>query len=124
MRKRREIVDMYRDGLEGIPGIRLPAEIPGNRHSWFVFAIRVEARIRNKLIEKLNAQGIQSKAYFDPCIHLQPFYRKEFGYKPGSFPIAEKISSEVIILPFYTKLTEAQVDFVCLTLKKLMRSLG
>jgi len=124
LKKRQAAAEYYKRKLSGIPGIKLPKTVPGNTHSWFVFPIRVSENIRDKLIESLKDKGIQTKAYFYPPIHLQPFYRKMFGFKEGDFPIAEKLSKTTLILPFYTDITEKEITEVASILKKLMVELN
>ena len=115
--KRRDKALRYMDLLQGIQGVRIPKgwELPS--HSWFVFAIRVDEAIRDGLLETLNENGVQSKAYFSPCIHLQEFYMRDFGYKEGMYPVAEKLSKETIILPFFTSISEEQMAYVVGELK-------
>jgi perosamine synthetase len=48
-----------------------------------------------------------------PCLHLFPFYRERFGYREGQFPIAERAAARNLALPFFTSITEAQVERVC-----------
>ena len=72
-------------------------------------------------LQKLIEKGVQSKAYFFPCIHLQPFYRKQFNYWEGSYPIAEKLSRETFILPLYIELTIKEINQVK---QALQESLG
>ena len=71
---------------------------------------------------KLKEAGIGCNNYFTP-IHLQPFYRKMFGYKKGDFPVTEKVSERTIALPFYNNLKEEQIDYVCESLKEIIHSL-
>lgn len=110
--KRRERALRYIELLKDVEGLRIPKgwELPS--HSWFVFAIRVDASIRDRVLEYLNENGVQSKAYFSPCIHLQEFYMRDFGYKEGMFPVAEKLSKETIILPFFTTISEEEIQYV------------
>ena len=112
LRLRREKALLYNEALKDVPGIRLPKGWESEDHSWFVFAVRVEAKYRDEIIRLLNEQGVESKAYFYPCIHLQDFYMKDFGFKEGMFPIAEKLSKETLILPFFTSITEAEILYV------------
>ena len=72
---------------------------------------------RNKIIKYLNEQGVQCKPYFTP-IHLQPFYRKIFGYKEGDFPVTEDVVGRTIALPFFNNLKEEQIDYVVEQLKE------
>ncbi|MBC7347701.1 MAG: DegT/DnrJ/EryC1/StrS family aminotransferase [Clostridia bacterium] len=49
--------------------------------------------------------------------HLQPFYREQFGYSEGDFPVAEDVCRRSIGLPFFNSITEEQIDYVVTTLK-------
>jgi perosamine synthetase len=74
---------------------------------------------RDRAISSLAEHGIASKAYL-PCIHLQPFYRERFGFRGGEFPIAERVAARSLALPFFTRMTEEQVDRVCEALQALV----
>jgi perosamine synthetase len=97
--------------------IVLPCENRGDeRRSWFVFVIQLpEGTDRDAVIKSLASNGIASKAYL-PCIHLLPPYRERFGYTGGEFPIAERVSERSLALPFFTSMTESQVEQVCTAL--------
>jgi perosamine synthetase len=97
--------------------IILPCENRGDeRRSWFVFVIQLpEGTDRDAVIKSLASNGIASKAYL-PCIHLLPPYRERFGYTGGEFPIAERVSERSLALPFFTSMTESQVEQVCTAL--------
>lgn len=123
IKKRRALAKLYIEQLNDIDGITLPKIKEGNEHSWFVFPIIVNERARNELISKLNSIGVQSKAYFDPCIHLQPFYREKYGYNEGDFPVAEKLSKTIVILPFYEQMKEEHIHIVVNSLKTALRRL-
>jgi perosamine synthetase len=47
---------------------------------------------------------------------------KQFGFKPGDFPITEYISARTLALPFFTRMTETQVDLVCQTLERVLEN--
>lgn len=120
---REEKARKYSDLLSGIDEVRLPQVLDQVRHSWFVFSIRVSAHWRDEIIAGLNDAGIQSKAYFYPSIHMQPFYQETFGYKEGDFPVAELLSNEMIILPFYTSISDEDLVFVADTLKTIIKKI-
>lgn len=121
LRLRREKALLYMKHLSGVPDIRIPKGWDAASHSWFVFAIRIPAEIRDNVLEALNQAGVQSKAYFYPCIHLQDFYR-DMGFREGMFPNAERLSRETIILPFFTSISEEQIQYVCETLRQIMKT--
>jgi perosamine synthetase len=88
--------------------------------SWFVYVIRLADQLtrvdRDWLIGWLADHGIQSRPYFTP-IHLQPFYVRAFGYRPGDFPVTEFVSARTIALPFFTMITSKQQEYVIASLK-------
>ena len=74
---------------------------------------------RESVIGALRERGIASKAYL-PCIHLQPFYRERFGFRGGEFPVAERVAARSLALPFFTAMTEEQVEGVCAALLEFL----
>jgi perosamine synthetase len=97
--------------------IVLPCENNGDeRRGWFVFVVQLPAGTdRYAVIAALGERDIASRAYL-PCIHLLPHYRERFGFQGGEFPVAERISERSLALPFFTSMTESQVDRVCTAL--------
>ena len=119
LEKRAKVAGMYGEKLAEVEEVEVPfiADYV-SRMSWFVYVVRLERGIdRNKVIKYLNEEGVQCKPYFTP-IHLQPFYRKMFGYKEGSFPITEDVTGRTIALPFFNNLQEEQIDYVVEKLKE------
>jgi len=68
------------------------------------------------LIEQLEARGIPSRVYFTP-IHLEPYYRERFGFRPGDFPVAERVAASILALPFHTNLSDTEMDEVVAALQ-------
>jgi perosamine synthetase len=97
--------------------IVLPCENDGDeRRGWFVFVVQLPDGVdREATITSLANQGIESKAYL-PAIHLLPPYRERYGFVGGEFPVAERVSERSVALPFFTSMTESQVDRVCTAL--------
>jgi len=117
--KRSKVARMYGEKLAEVEEVQVPYIAPYvSRMSWFVYVIRLKWGIdRNRVIKYLNKEGVQCKPYFTP-IHLQPFYRKMFGYKEGDFPITEDVTNRTIALPFFNNLKEEQIDYVVEKLKE------
>ena len=112
--RRERVARWYGDRLLAQWDVQLPYVAPETtRMSWFVYVIRLDERIdRAALMAGLGADGIPTRPYFVP-IHHQPFYRDRFGYRPGDFPVTDRIAPTTLALPFFTDMTEAQVDYVC-----------
>ena len=100
-----------------VPEVITPAPAaPGTEISWFVYVVRLRDEFsladRDSVVQSLRQHGIACNTYFSP-IHLQPFYRELFGYRPGDFPIAEHIAERTIALPFFNRLTDQQIETAC-----------
>ena len=119
VKKRAKVAEMYGEKLAEVKGVQVPYITPYvSKMSWFVYVIRLDGGIdRNGVIKYLNEEGVQCKPYFTP-IHLQPFYKKMFGYKEGDFPVTEDVTERVIALPFFNNLEEDQIDYVVEKLKE------
>ncbi len=121
--KRQRVSDMYFQRLLGNSEVVLPTTLADTTQSWFVFVLRLATTYtrdeRDRIIAGMRRHEVGAADYF-PCIHLQPFYRERFGFKPGDFPIAESVSQRTIAVPFYNDLTEREVDFVVQTLELML----
>jgi len=126
LKKREKVARWYVERLSKNETIVLPQIIPGRKISWFVFVIRLQDDFteadRQQVLEKLLEQRIGCNCYFSP-IHLQPFYQSMFGYQKGDFPITEKVAERTIALPFFSNMSEAQVDCVCDRLTKILEKM-
>jgi dTDP-4-amino-4,6-dideoxygalactose transaminase len=86
-----------------------PCTAKGNVHVFNQFTIRVKQR--DELRAYLKDKGIGTEIYYPVPMHLQACYR-DLGYQKGSFPISEHAAEEVLSLPIYAELTEAQLTYV------------
>jgi perosamine synthetase len=121
---RREVACLYIEKLMEFPDLILPDLKNGIDQSWFVFVVRLSdpygAKERDRVITGMRRHEVGCSNYFPP-IHLQPFYRQKFGFKPGDFPITESIAARTIALPFFTRLEATQVELVALTLQVMLQ---
>ena len=124
---RENVAALYRERLTQLAAVPAGEEEPHDvvlpcenkadeRRGWFVFVVQLpEGADRRAVISTLAERDIASKAYL-PCIHLLPPYRERFGFRGGEFPVAERVSERSLALPFFTSMTEGQVDRVCTAL--------
>ena len=122
---REGVATRYGEMLRDNSDLILPnMEFEGGRISWFVYVVLLKADFRRAqrdwVIEQLKAEGIGCGRYFAP-IHLQPLYKRLFGYIEGDFPIAEDVADRAIALPFFNRLTETQQWEVCSRLTNVVR---
>lgn len=116
---RRRLWKYYADNLKKIDGVSFPKEVPNSKHAYNMFVIWVNQGKRNELRRKLEDVGVQTSVHFNP-IHLEPYYRKSFGFKPGDFPVAEKLGFSTITLPLYPSLTKKEQDYIIEKIKKII----
>jgi len=116
--QRQAVAARYSEMLRHVPGVTVKRPLASTtRMSWFVFVIHLDPRIdRDRVIAQLEARGIPSRVYFTP-IHLEPYYRKRFGFRPGDFPVAERVAASILALPFHTNLSDAEMDEVVAALQ-------
>jgi perosamine synthetase len=114
LQRRAQVAAWYSERLQNVAGVEVPYVAPEtSRMSWFVYVIRLSPGIdRNKVLAKLEADGVPSRPYFVP-IHLQPYYRDTFGFGEGDFPVTEAVAGTTLAIPFFSDMFEAQVEYVC-----------
>jgi dTDP-4-amino-4,6-dideoxygalactose transaminase len=106
--QRRSVAASYLDALAGLP-IVLP-KVPEWAHPvWHLFVIRHPDR--DGLRQRLAKLGVETHVHYPIPPHRQPAY-VELGYAPGDLPIAEAIHGEVLSLPIWPGMSEAQVERV------------
>ncbi len=105
---RRRVAARYDAELRAA-GVETPVEMPYSRHVYHVYAIRV--RDREATQKALLDAGVQTGIHYPIPVHLQPAWA-ELGHKPGDFPHAERAAAEVLSLPMFCELTDAQIDQV------------
>ena len=115
--QRARVAAAYGERLGEVEGLELPCPDEGSeRRSWFVYVVQLpEGADRDAVIASLREAGVESKAYL-PCIHLLPFYRERFGFSGGEFPVAERAAKRSLALPFFTTMSDDEVDRVCAAL--------
>ncbi len=109
---RRRIAELYYKLLSGIEGLVLPPRGDGGvRPVYHLFVIRTEHR--DALREWLLSNGVECAIHYPLPIHLQPIYRRLFGFRGGEFPRAEELCRTCLSIPMWPGLTDDQVRYVC-----------
>jgi len=109
---RARVARAYEAALAGHDWVTLPRAGEDESVDWFVYVVRLAPEIdRDRLMARLTDFGVRSRPYFAP-LHLQPFYRATFGFKPGDFPVTERIAATTLALPFSSRLSDEDVRYV------------
>lgn len=112
--KRRSNASILSAGLSDVRGLILPKVMSGRTHVFHQYTIRITEEFgssRENLAEFLKEQGIGSNIYYPKPLHLHPHFSK-LGYKEGDFPVAEKLSKEVLSLPVHPSVTEEEIRLI------------
>jgi dTDP-4-amino-4,6-dideoxygalactose transaminase len=110
--------EFYRAMLDGVDGIVVPRKMDYAGHVYHIFAVRVCNR--DAFIAALTEKGIGCGVHYPVPIHLQAAYGF-LGKGQGSFPIAERLSNELVSLPMFAELTEEQIECVTYAVKSYLR---
>ncbi len=106
--RRQEIAEHYRHQLSTF--VQVPEIAPYGTHIFHQFVIRTPQR--DALQHYLATKGIPSAIHYPIPIHLQPVFRKRFGFQEGQFPVSETVAREVLSLPIHPHLTDEEVQFI------------
>ncbi len=121
IKRRREIVVIYNKSFKNIKEIIIPIQKDPAKSSWHLYPIQIKGLDRKKVFEDLRKMGIGVQVHYMP-LHLHPFYKKEFDYKLGDFPIAERYYKRAITLPLFPKMTDKDIERVIYATKKAIVS--
>lgn len=124
--RRAEVTAMYDQQLRGNPDLTLPQlHIPEGRISWFVYVARLSDRFqrhhRDAIVAALREQGIGCGRYFAP-IHLQPAYQ-DLPRPHHPLTVTEHVGARSIALPFFNRISPADVQEVCERLQDAIRAI-
>lgn len=117
IRKRKDIVDYYRQKLKEIPGISFFDDITGIKHNYQYFPIIIDGKrfgkSRDDIYYDLKKYNIFSRRYFYPLISQFPTYRGLESANPANLRVAENITLKILCLPLYPDLNCTQIDKIC-----------
>jgi dTDP-4-amino-4,6-dideoxygalactose transaminase len=120
--RRREIASLYLSLLSGMEELEMPPTADG--HSWHLFILRLRSallsRSRDQFIESLKHAGIGTSVHFIP-LHMHSYYQNRYGYQKGDFPNAEDAYERAISLPIYPGMSDADVNYVTTTIKRIVQ---
>jgi dTDP-4-amino-4,6-dideoxygalactose transaminase len=124
IQKRKELFDFYNSELSDIDGIKLINYPANTTPSFQYYPIRVEQNIantsRDKIFEELKLQNIIARKYFYPLCSNYPCYSNIPSAKKEFLPIANKVSEEILCLPFYGVLEKPIAKNICDIIKSCL----
>lgn len=113
--QRRQVASFYNDFFSGHENLKTPVEFDGKKHSYHLYPLTVNFEkfdlTKKQLFQNLAEQGINLQVHYIP-VHLQPYYKNNFGFKEGDFPIAEDFYKGEVSLPVYPRLDLGDLELI------------
>jgi len=122
--RRCEIVEFYNNAFNKENAIEYPTCKSYVEHAWHLYPIRLRSQDvhgRNHFIEELHRQNIGSSVHFIP-VHIHPYYKSKYGFKPLDFPIALDNFERLITLPLYSTLSDEDIENVVEAVLKISQA--
>ncbi len=109
LESRRHIAEVYNQAFRGMREVVTPVVRPEVDHSWHLYPIRLvleQLRVgRSEFIAMMRERNIGTSVHFIP-LHLHPYYRDRYKYRPDDFPNASDSYERLVSLPIYPGMTE------------------
>ena len=121
--RRRAIAAQYDEAFRGCPEIVIPKVRSDCEPAWHLYPVRLNLELlvtgRTEIFKALRAENIGVNVHYVP-VHLHPYYRDQFGYRGGDYPVAEDSYERLISLPMFHAMTEQDVDDVIHAVRKVL----
>lgn len=117
-KKRKKLAENYNKLLSNLKQITTPYQNKNSSHVYHLYVIKTLSR--DKLRHFLLNRNIQTGIHYPLPLHLQKSL-KSLGYKKGDFPVAEKLSKQILSLPIYPELTFKQQTFIVESIKSFFK---
>lgn len=115
IKRRREIAEIYNQGLSEVPGIKLPPAPNSDKRYFDIFQNYVlKAENRNELYDFLKEKGVETLVKDSVVNHKQP----GLGLSNFNLPYSERLANEVISLPIYPELNQEEIEYVINSVKE------
>ncbi len=109
-------------GLENVPGIIVPRELPGRSHVWHQYTVRItedSALSRDEFAAKLHEAGVGTGIYYPKLIGDYDAYRNNPRVNLTETPVAARVASQVLSLPVHQWLNDDEISFIIDTVSTL-----
>jgi UDP-4-amino-4,6-dideoxy-N-acetyl-beta-L-altrosamine transaminase len=120
--RRREIVNIYNDAFKNIDWLATPYEHPDVYSAFHLYVLQIDfegiGKTRTRVMQELREKGTGTQVHYIP-VHLQPFYRENYGFKPGDFPWSEQYYHHCLSIPLFPKMTDNDAKTVIEAIKSL-----
>jgi dTDP-4-amino-4,6-dideoxygalactose transaminase len=126
--RRREIACRYSAAFGTIAALQAPADAAADgAHAWHLYMLRLNLEQltidRARFVDELKKRNIGTSVHFIP-LHVHPYYRETYGYRPEGLPIAHREYLREVSLPIYSKMTDQDAADVIAAVREVAETFG
>jgi dTDP-4-amino-4,6-dideoxygalactose transaminase len=123
--RRKVIAARYSKAFSELEPLQVPVHLPMVDHAWHLYVLRLRLDMlridRDAFVNLLAERNIGCSVHFIP-MHMQPYYREKYGWRPDDFPVAYDNFTRMLSLPLYPGLHDSDVEDVIEAVTTLVRS--
>jgi dTDP-4-amino-4,6-dideoxygalactose transaminase len=114
-KRRKLIAERYNEAFSAFPELQIPHDDPRHRHAYHLYMLRLNldrmSMDRGEFIDALKKRNVGTSVHFI-LLHIHPYYRDMYGYRPEDFPVAYGEYQREVSIPIYSKMTDRDVGNV------------
>lgn len=111
IKARQLAADYYDKAFAGHPKLIIPGRVAASTHAFHQYTLRLVGVDRKALQQQLSERGVPSMVYYPIPLHQQKAFQHK-NYEGQSFPVSERLCTEVLSLPMHTELSEEQLNHI------------
>ena len=119
--KRCEIAKIYDESFFSLNNLKIPKPHNSVDHAYHLYPLQINFKklpiTKSEFFDKMKQGGINLQVHYIP-VHLQPFYKKNYGFNNGDFPVSENFYRNEVSLPIYPDLS---IDDISLVVNNIMK---
>ncbi len=125
--RREAIAARYDEAFAGMEELQTPTRRPDVESALHLYVLRLQlSRLtagRDEFVRRLAGLGVTESVHFIP-IHVHPYYRDKYGWRPEDFPVAHGEYLRMLSLPLFSRMTDGEVEHVIAAVRKTAQDLA
>ncbi len=119
IKRQQEIAKMYNEAFASVEHITIP-DGSNEEHPYSLYIIKIDKN-RDSFAVELRDVGIETGLHYIP-LHLLTYYKTKYSLRVNDFPVALRKYQQVLSLPLYPSMSDAEVKYVCEKIKKIAKT--
>jgi dTDP-4-amino-4,6-dideoxygalactose transaminase len=119
VKRQQEIASIYNEKLQGVAHVEVP-HIESKEFSYNLYMIKIDKN-RDSFALDMKKEGVATGLHYTP-LHLLGYYKSKYELRVNDFPNALRYYQQVLSLPIYPSMSDAEVEYVCEVVKKVAKT--